>query len=164
MPWWGQVLTMLGAFVSCMGVVIRLIWRMDPKSHGAGCGCSDCRGRRGRWVRREQARARLARLKGKDHDFVKRVDRLRDEEEIARVQKDRYLGNPPSDKTKPWWVDTAHLIGGRVYALNGVEYRLQAMAVVKGGYVLSLKNNKTRQLFEMQVKFESATQKVWEPR
>jgi hypothetical protein len=63
-----------------------------------------------------------------------------------------------------WWKSTAELEVGRVYALHGSEYRLQSMNVVTRGYRLSLKNVRSRQLFNMEIQFKDARRRVWDPR
>jgi hypothetical protein len=152
-PWWAQLIAGLTAIAGVCGTALRVIWKMDDRSHKrATCKCDKC-------------------------SFIRRVEAMRKDAHIAktraaqsalsRTNKADHTGHkiitPTPDDVNAAYMPTTLLDVDYMVGYHGHQYKVRERKVdyVKNRYDIRLLNMRTHVEFVVHIAFSMADLRVW---
>jgi hypothetical protein len=138
-PWWGYVLIVLGGIGAAATLVVRALSEATRVHHRETCGCFNCRN----WRNRRDAKKRLA--------------------EIDRPKVSDSITGLTGVKEARHHISTTRLESGRKVVIGGEIYLVKNIRTDAMGYLVELRNLRTRNDVIATVAFSVADRQIWEP-
>lgn len=154
MPWWVQLLGILGLGAGALATALKMLYNADARGHQwEKCRCSACERKR-RVFNNEVWREHDERQR--ERDRARKAKTRRAEDEQLHI-----INDVSKFETNPQWKHTGELEEGMVVAWRDMEYLVKTSRTMISGYYLELTNIQSGTDFIVQIAFPIAGVRMW---